>query len=126
MSEYIASKQSEGILNEAVQLYEQQKYNEAIAGFDKVIKAVPKDANIYYYRALCYDALNNPQKAIEDYKSVIKYAPDMTIAYYSLAVDYDAVENYKAAKENYQKYVSVTKEDNDFKSYAQTRINEIP
>ena len=49
----------------------------------------------------------------------------MAIAYYSIGVDYDALENYSAAKENYKKFVDLTKEDNDYKAYAQTRINEI-
>ena len=125
LSNYINAKQSESTLAEAVKLYESQKYTEAIASFDKVIKIVPNDANVYYYRALCYDAVNNPKKAIEDYKAVLKNAPDMAIAYYSMAVDYDAIENYQSAKQNYQKYVEMTKEDNDFTSYAKTRINEI-
>ena len=125
LAAYIASKQSEGTLNEAVKFYEEQKYNEAIAAFDKVLKIDTSNANVYYYRALCYDAVNNPKKAIEDYKSALKYSPDMSIAYYSIAVDYDTLENYQSAKQNYQKYVELTKEDNDYKKYAQSRIDEI-
>ncbi|MBQ9246497.1 tetratricopeptide repeat protein [bacterium] len=125
LSDYINAKLSEGTLTEAVQLYEAQKYKEAVDAFDKVIKVIPNDANIYYYRALCHDALKNYQKAIADYNSVLKYAPTMTIAYYSIGVDYDALEKYTEAKANYQKYVNATQEDNDFKAYAQSRIKEI-
>ena len=49
----------------------------------------------------------------------------MTIAYYSLGVDYDALNNYPQAKINYQKYVDATMEDNAYKTYAISRINEI-
>ena len=125
LAAYIASKNSEETLNQAVKLYEEKKYNEAIALFDKVLKVNPENANVYYYRALSYDAVNNPKKAIEDYKAVIKYSPETTIAYYSIAVDYDTLENYQAAKTNYQKYVEATKEDNDFTKYAKSRIDEI-
>ncbi len=125
MAEYIAQRQSEGLLNDAVKLYEEQKYKEAIAEFDKVLKVSTTNANVYYYRALSYDAINEPKKAIEDYKAVLKYSPETTIAYYSMAVDYDAIENYQAAKENYKKYVEKTEEENDFKAYAKTRIDEI-
>ena len=125
LANYIAEKQSEGLLSDAVKLYEAQKYTEAIEIFDKVLKATPTNGNVYYYRALSYDAVNEPKKAIEDYKSVLKYTPETTIAYYSIAVDYDAIENYQSAKEYYQKYVEKTEEENDYKTYAKTRIDEI-
>ena len=74
---------------------------------------------------MAYDAKNEYQKAIDDYKSTLKYAPEMSIAYYSLGVDYDAIGNYQLAKENYKKYVELNLEDNDYRKYAQSRINEI-
>lgn len=123
--DYVNAKEVEKHLAKAVELYDAQKYNEAIALFDKVLKIEPSNATVYYYRAMSFDALNNYQKAIADYKSTLKYAPDMVIAYYSLGVDYDAIENYAGAKESYQKYVELSNEDNDFKKYAQSRINEI-
>ncbi len=123
--DYVNAKEVEKQLAKAVELYDSQKYNEAIALFDKVLKIEPSNATVYYYRAMSFDALNNYQKAIADYKATLKYAPDMVIAYYSLGVDYDAIENYAGAKESYQKYVELSNEDNDFKKYAQSRINEI-
>jgi superkiller protein 3 len=117
LSDYIKIKQTEGILADAVQKYDEEKYKDAITLFDKVLKITPDNATVYYYRALTYDALNNYQKAISDYKSTLKYAPDMIIAYYSLGVDYDAVQNYQLAKENYKKYVEKTTENNDYKTY---------
>ena len=125
LSDYISSKQTEGILTQAIQMYDEKKYNEAISLFDKVLRITPTNATVYYYRAMSFDALNNYQKAIADYKSTLKYAPEMTIAYYSLGVDYDALNNYQSAKENYQKYIDLTDEDNDYKNYAQIRIKEI-
>lgn len=122
---YINAKQTEGLLARAVQLYDEKKYTESIEIFDKVLKITPDNATVYYYRAMSFDALNNYQKAIADYKSTLKYAPDMVIAYYSLAVDYDAISNFQSAKQNYQKYVDLCNDENDYKQYAKTRINEI-
>lgn len=125
LSDYISAKQSELLLADAVKFYDEQKYKDAIFIFDKILKINPENATVYYYRAMSYDALNDQHKAILDYKSTLKYAPEMTIAYYSLGVDYDSLNNFKAAKENYIKYVENTNEDNDFKKYAQARIDEI-
>lgn len=125
LSKYLFDKDTEIMLSGAVKLYEEQKYTEAIEMFSKVLSATPNNATVYYYRAMSFDALNDYQKAIDDYKSTLKYAPEMNIAYYSLGVDYDTVGNYKSAKENYQKYVANSIEDNDYKKYALSRIEEI-
>ena len=74
---------------------------------------------------MAYDGLNQYNKAIEDYKSTLKYAPEMVIAYYSLGVDYDSINDYKNAKKYYFKYLELSIEDNDYRKYAQSRINEI-
>lgn len=125
LQKYITDKEIEGVLAKAVSLYEQGNYNEAIEGFDKIIKMNSTNATVYYYRAMAFDALKNYPKAIEDYKSTLKYAPEMYIAYYSLGVDYDSLGDYQMAKVNYEKYVKNTFEENDYKKYAQSRIGEI-
>ena len=122
---YISQKENEALLNEAVNFFDAKKYKEAIAIFDKVLENDSKNPTVYYYRALCYDSLNDYENAILDYSSTIKYAPEMEIAYYSLAVDYDNLGKYKQAKENYKKYVEISMEDSDYKQYALQRIDEI-
>ena len=112
-------------LANALSLYDEAKYDEAIALFTKILEVNSTNATVYYYRAMSFDALKEYQKAILDYKSTLKYAPEMYISYYSLGVDYDALGDYQLAKENYKKYVQNTFEDNDYKKYAQSRIGEI-
>ncbi len=125
LQKYIADKETETVLANAVTLYEQGKYSDAVVEFDKILKLNSTNATVYYYRAMTFDALNDYEKAIADYKSTLKYAPEMYIAYYSLGVDYDALGDYKSAKENYNKYVQNSIEDNDYRKYAQSRISEI-
>ncbi len=122
---YVSDKEGEKILTEAVNLYDNQKYAEAITIFDKLAKTNSSNYSVYYYRALCYDALKNYTNAVQDYKLAIKYAPDMSIIYYLLAVDYDNLNNLKSAKENYKKYCDLTLEDNEYKKYAKQRLDEI-
>ena len=125
LMDYINAKESEKLLAEAVVKYDAKQFNEAIAIFDKVLSMTPSNATVYYYRAMTYDAINNHEKAISDYKTTLKCAPDMTIAYYSLGVDYETLNNYPQAKANYQKYIDLTIEDNDYKTYAKSRVQEI-
>lgn len=125
LSAYIASKRIENLLEDAVKLYEDEKYTEAAEMFDRIIKINPNEASVYYYRGLTYDALKNYQKAIADYKSAVKLSPEMNIAYYLIAAAYDNSGNYKAAKEFYQKYVNSIADDNEYKQYSITRIKEL-
>ena len=117
--------ETEKLLADAVIKYEAKQYNEAISIFDKVLSMTPSNATVYYYRAMAYDAISNYEKAISDYKTTLKHAPDMTIAYYSLGVDYEAINNYQLAKENFKKYIDLTIEENDYKTYAKSRVQEI-
>ena len=96
-------KENEALLTNAINFFDDKKYTEAIEIFDKVLINDSKNPTVYYYRALCYDALKDYEKAVTDYSSTIKYAPEMEIAYYSLAVDYDNLGKYKQAKETYKK-----------------------
>ncbi len=125
LSSYITSKQTESLMENAVKLYQDEKYADAITVFDKIIKLNPNDANVYYYKALSNDALKNYQKAIADYKNAIKYSPEMNISYYLIAVDYDNLGNYKSAKEYYKKYIGLISDNNEYKQYAQTRLKEL-
>ena len=125
LQKYISDKETEGVLSKAVELYDNKQYIEAVNLFNQVLSYNPTNATVYYYRAMAYDSLNEYQKAIDDYKQTLKYAPEMYIAYYSLGVDYDTIGDYKSAKENYTKYVQHNFEDNDYRKYAQSRINEI-
>lgn len=122
---YLDAKETETKLTSAIKLYDNKKYNEAIVQLDAIIKVDSQNSTAYYYRAMAYDALKNYNKAVSDYKMTLKYAPDMVIAYYSLGVDYDALNDFKSAKDNYTKYVKSTQDDNDYKKYAQSRIDEI-
>ncbi len=122
---YVAEKETEKELANAIELYNSQQYNDAVNLLNNLVKNDQSNYSVYYYRALSYDALNNYEKAVEDYKNVIKHAPDLAIAYYSLAVDYDNLNNYKLAKQNYKKYVDLNLEDNDYRKYALQRIDEI-
>ena len=125
LAEYIDAKNVEISLANAVKLYEEQNYKSAIEQFNKVLQITPNNATVYYYRAMAFDGLNDYQKAISDYQQTLRYAPDMIIAYYSMGVDYDALNDFTAAKENYKMYVEKSVDDDAYRRYAQSRINEI-
>ena len=125
LKDYISAKNSEENFNNAVNLYNSQKYSQAETELTKIISTTPNDTNVYYYRALCYDALKNYQKAINDYKSALKYTPDFNMANYSIAVDYDSLENYDLAKIYYKKFIENATENDEYLKYSKSRLEEL-
>jgi hypothetical protein len=63
--------------------------------------------------------------AVVDYKKAIAYNGELTIVYYLMALDYDNLAQYKNALLNYKKYISLTAESNEYKTYATSRIKEL-
>lgn len=70
--------------------YEQGKWDEAIAVFDKALKIYPNFADIHYYKALCLFQTGKQEKA----RAVFKVGEENGIAGYSITEDNVIYERY--------------------------------
>ena len=122
---YVKQNGSLSILNEGIDLFEKNNYQNALLKFNEVIKKDANNAYAYYYRGLIYDEQKQQKLAINDYLNVLKYSNDFPIANYMLAVDYDTLSNYKEAFKYYQKFISVYSTDDEYLKYAKSRIEEL-
>lgn len=116
---------SQNNVQDAVKLFEEQKYNEALSLLNQSIVDNPKNADAYYYRASVYDAQNKPQLAINDYKKSLQFNNNQDVTYYLIAVDYDNLNNFTSALEYYKKFINVYKTDDEYSQYVKARIPEI-
>lgn len=122
---YVNQNGSLSILNEGIDLFEKNNYQNALLKFNDVLKKEANNAYAYYYRGLIYDEQKQPKLAISDYLNVLKYSNEFPIANYMLAVDYDSLENYKDAYKYYQIFVSKYTTDDEYLQYAKTRMEEL-
>ncbi len=125
---YVTEQESTAQMDKALSMIEKQQYTEALNVLNNVVKADPKNADAYYYRATVYDAQKKYQQAINDYKKALQYNPKLTITNYSIAIDYDYLAQYSNALTYYKKYLTETKkvaETNDYTRYSQKRIQEL-
>ncbi len=114
------------LLEQGMAQYKAMDYKKALKTLSQLLTFDPKNAYGFYYRALCYDGLNDSRKAIEDYINVTKFMPAMDIAYYSLGVDYDTITDYKAAKEAYKKFIELSgTKDTEYTKYAKKRLFDL-
>ena len=113
-------------LNDAIALYDGQKYDEALTAFNKILEADKNNVYGLYYRGMIYDAQKKLTDAITDFKKVLELnANDFLILNYMIAADYDTLENYKEAYKYYELYINSTAPDDEYKQYAKTRMEEL-
>ena len=112
-------------LEQAISLFDSEKYAESLALLNKILEVEPNDAYALYYRGMIYDTQKKYNEAIADYKKAINISPDLTIVNYLIAVDYDTLGQYKNALPYYKTFTSKYTEQDDFLKYAQTRAGEL-
>lgn len=114
------------MLNDAIQLYEAEKYDESLKLLNNIIAVDGKNAYAYYYRGMIYDVKVKRLEAIADFKKAIALNPaELEIVNYLIAADLDALARYKEAYGYYKKYSISTAPEDDYKKYAKARINEL-
>ena len=112
-------------LNNAIDLYEAQKYNEALPILNQVISAEANNSYAYYYRGMVNDSIDKKLDAIKDFKKAYELNKDFEIANYMIASDYDSLEKFKDAYTYYDKYANSNAADDEYKQYAKARAEEL-
>ena len=111
------------LLEQGMAQYKVMDYKKALKTLSQLLTFDPQNTYGYYYRALCYDGMNDSRKAIEDYLKVTKLMPSMDIAHYSLGLDYDTIVDYKSAKESYKKFIELSgTKETEYTKYAKKRL----
>ena len=65
----------EHLLKLAIECYEKMNYKKALKNLNDVLALNPKNSYGYYYKGLCYDALNDSLSAIENYEKILTIDP---------------------------------------------------
>ena len=87
----IASAQT---YEEAKQLFDDGKYEEAIAHLDKLIENDAQNKNAYLLRGTSYDYIGQYEQALEDYTRAIELDPEFVAAYNNRGSVYITLEDY--------------------------------
>ena len=112
-------------LNAAISLYEEQKYDESLQQFNEILSADKQNAYAYYYRGMIYDAKEQRKEAISDLSKAFQLNNEFKICNYMIASDYDSLNDYKNAYKYYLAYANSDAEEDQYKEYARTRIEEL-
>lgn len=113
------------VLDDAINAYEAKNNTRALNLISQVLSDDSKNPYAHYYRGLIYDEQKKFAQAVLDYKIAAQNAQELTICYYLMAIDYESLKQFKNALINYKKYVSVTPESNEYKTYSLSRIKAL-
>ena len=103
-------------LKEALDLHEAGKFKEAIAAYDKAIKANPNLAEAYFNRGNAHYDLGQNQQALKDYSEAIRLNPQDSEAYFNRANVYRRLKQDKPALNDYGAAIKLN--PNDARSYV--------
>lgn len=113
------------LLNSAISLYDENKYDESLSKLNEYLKSDSQNAYALYYRGMIYDAKEKRLDAIKDLKQAYELNKDFAICNYLIASDYDALEKYKEAYEYYMAYANSDVQEDEYKKYAKDRAEEL-
>lgn len=126
--EYLKSineNEKSNLLNDAINKYEANDYNESLQEFNKILATDKDNDYALYYRGMIYDAQKKHNEAIADLKRAYALNKDFTICNYTIAANYDELKNYKEAYKYYELYASSDVPDDEYKKYAASRAKEL-
>ena len=92
-------------LKKGTSLVRHDKFDEAIAEFNKVIAADPKSASAYYNLGFAYDKKGDLAKAILNFTKAIEADPTLTDAYYNRGFVYYRKGDFDKAIFDYSKVI---------------------
>ncbi len=113
------------ILNKSYELYEKKDYIAAFEELDKGIKDYPNHAQMYYYRALIYIAMNRNAAAIIDLQKAIELDASHYMAYYQLGLVYEKIKDERSALVAYEKFLSIEPDETELVEEIQKKVVQL-
>ena len=110
------------IVNNAYSKYEAKEYLEALKILDNGIKYYPKNAQIYYYRALVYNAMDRNAASIIDLQKAIDIDPSYYMAYYQLGKTYEKIGDERSALVAWERFLSIEPDEKELIQEIQKKV----
>lgn len=89
------------------ELFHQQRYQEAIACYDKALQSTPDDYMLWFKRGMALDNLGVYEEAVDSYSKVIQLRPDDYLAWFKQGKALENLQCYEQAIECYNKVIEI-------------------
>lgn len=89
------------------ELFQLQRYKEAVTAYDKVIQAQSHDYVAWFKRGLALENLRCYEDAVASYEHVVHLHPDDYLAWYKLGAGLDQIQRYPNALQAFDRVVEL-------------------
>lgn len=103
-------QQATRLFRQGLDLLDEERHEEALAKFNRVIDLVPNSPRAYFNRGLIHSRLGNDQQAIDDFTAAIEYDTEEALtpdALHQRAHSYDRLGKTEAALEEYTRSIDL-------------------
>lgn len=101
-----------GSFNQAVEYYNSGQYEQAVLGFQEVLKVDPDQSTVWANLAATYSKLEQRDRALEAYSKAIELEPGNAAYYQNRGSVYASLGDDAKAREDYEKAASLAKDLN--------------
>jgi serine/threonine protein kinase len=89
------------------ELFQQQRYQEALNCYDKVTQVISQDALVWFKRGLALENLHRYEEAIDSYNQVIQLQPHDYLVWFKRAKALENLHSYEAAVAAYDQVIEI-------------------
>lgn len=109
----VRAQDSNAMLGQAKQMYEEKKYRESLDLLDKIMGSSNGSAEVHHFRGKCYMDLSETDSAIQAYHTGLNLDKNYANSYYNLGLCYYDKNKYRDALQTFQTYTRLKPEDAD-------------
>ncbi|WP_421658761.1 tetratricopeptide repeat protein [Leptothermofonsia sp. ETS-13] len=88
-------------------LFQLQRYKEAVSAYDRVIQAKPEEYLAWFKRGIALENLQRYEDAAESYEQVVRLHPEDYLAWYKWGGALECLHRYQEALQSYERVVEL-------------------
>jgi len=110
------------LINDSYTLFEHNKYIEALELLDSGIKEYKNNSQLYYYRALVYNAMNRNAAQIIDLQKAVELDSTNHMAFYQLGLAYEKINDERSALVAFERFLSTEPDEKELIDEVQKKV----
>jgi len=119
---YLKQQDIDNKLDKAYMLFEKKDYKNTIVELNKAEKTYPNNPEVYYYKALTYNALNDLTNAYKYFVKTLELDRSYYVSHFYMAEILEKLGQEKAALEEYEKFLGADVKDTKKMKKAQAKV----
>ncbi len=119
---YLKEQDVNNTLNKAYNLFKKKDYKNTITELNKAEKLYPANPNVYYYKALTYNNINDINNAYKNFEKTLKLDRTYYTAHFYMAEILEKQGKERQALEEYEKFLGAEVSDEKMLKKAQDKV----